>query len=183
MAKAKGTTMIGAVRFLRHHRERARDVLPPELRFYLDERVRESSWYPEEHLLGLVRALLELIPGPRPEVLASLGAHTAREHLEGVYAHLRGGEGSPTSLSRRAFALWASQHDSGRFELSADAPTELEMRVRAFALPSEEMCGIFGGYFAETLRMQGLADVEVTKTACVLHGAPHCAWRVTAAAR
>lgn len=95
----------------------------PELQHYLEERIQPSRWYPEEDLLALIEAMLPLIPGPRADVLATLGTLTARDHLEGIYSHLSGaGRGSAPSSSR-AFALRASQHDTGRFEVEHSAVT------------------------------------------------------------
>ena len=43
MAKAKGTTLVGAVKFLRSKREEARRVLAADLQHYLDETMRTSG--------------------------------------------------------------------------------------------------------------------------------------------
>jgi len=177
MAKAKGTTLVGAVRFLRKNRERAAAVLPAELQHYLDEQISVAAWYPESDLHGLLRATLELIPGARDEVLAGLGANAAREHLEGIYAHLGGG--GVEGLSRRAVALWSSQHDTGRFEMERLSETESRLTVRDFGHPSELMCGILGGYLTETLRFEGATDVAMVKESCVLRGDDACTWRHT----
>ena len=176
MAKAKGTTLMGAVRFLRSQKERARERLAPELHHYLEERIAESSWYPEEDLAELLETVLGLIPGARDEVLASMGAETARQHLEGVYSHLSGGVAD--GVSTRAFALWASQHDSGSFSATRVEPGENLMTVRDFGHPSELMCGILGGYLAEALRVDGATDVRTSKESCVLRGDPDCSWRI-----
>lgn len=176
MAKAKGTTMIGAVRFLRSRREEAEKLMAPELNHYLHERIRESSWYAEEDLLGLLEVLVQMMPGPREEALASMGALSAREHLEGVYAHLN--TTNQSSHSSRSFALWASQHDTGTFKSERLRDGSLEMSVRDFGLPSEIMCGIFAGYFAETLRIEGVTGIRTTKQECVLRGDPQCCWRL-----
>jgi hypothetical protein len=175
MAKAKGTTLIGAVRHLRKNRTRALEILPPALHHYLEERITESRWYPEADLHQLLEAMLEMIPGPRDEVLAQLGAASARDHLEGIYSHLRGGRSD--GLARRAIALWSSQHDTGRFEMTTPTAHEAIMTVRDFGHPSEIMCGILGGYLAETLRVDGAVDVVIEKTACVLRNDPVCSWR------
>ena len=177
MAKSKGTTLIGAVRFLRSQKDRARELLPPDLHHYLDERITESRWYPEVDLSGLLEAVLAMIPGERDEILAGMGAQTAREHLEGVYSHLSGG--ASDGISRRAFALWASQHDTGRFEIERIAPGETVMTVRDFGHPSAVMCGILGGYLAETIRVEGATDVKVAKQSCVLRADAACVWRLT----
>lgn len=176
MAKAKGTTLLGAVRFLRTQKERARELLPPDLHHYLEERVAESRWYPEDDLEGLLEAVLSLMPGPRAETLAAMGAQTARQHLEGVYSHLSGG--TAEGVSTRAFALWASQHDTGSFSAERVEPGENLMKVRDFGHPSEIMCGILGGYLAETLRVDGATEVRAIKEACVLRGDPECVWRL-----
>ena len=182
MPNAKGTTLLGAVRFLRRHRELALEHLKPELHRYLDERILEAKWYPEADLLALIEAMLPLIPGPRDEVLASMGAHSAREHLQGIYSHLTGGRSATPSPSQ-AFALWASQHDTGRLKIESSSPDEMVMSVRDFGHPSETMCGIFGGYFAELLRLQGARDVRVTQRECVLRGAPQCSWMLKSRVR
>lgn len=176
MAKTKGTTLIGAVRFLRSQKNRARQALPPELHHYLEEEIRESSWYPEADLAALLEAVVPMLPGSRDEVLAGMGAQTARGHMDGIYSHLR--LDASESMSRRAVALWASQHDTGRFDLAFVSPSETRMTVRDFGHPSDLLCGILGGYFAEMMRLAGAADVSVTKESCVLRGDSECVWLV-----
>ena len=51
MAKAKGTTLIGAVKALRSQKKRSRELLPGRLHHYLVEKISTASWYPEEDLL------------------------------------------------------------------------------------------------------------------------------------
>jgi len=177
MAKAKGTTLVGAVRFLRTHKERAREILPEHLHSFLEDRVLEARWYREEELHGLLEAVVALVPGPREQTLADLGAASARDHLEGVYAHLRGGRRA--TLSRRSIALWSSQHDTGSFTVEVPSDDEAIMIVRDFGYPTELMCGILGGYLAETLRLEGATDVVIEKQACVLRGDDECRWRRT----
>ena len=89
------------------------------------------------------------------------------------------GEGSGASASSRAFALWARQHDTGTFKVERPDEGEVVMTVRDFGLPSEIMCGIFAGYFAETLRIEGATGIETTKRECVLRGDPQCSWHIT----
>ena len=87
VAKAKGTTMVGLVRFLRRHREAARAALPPALHGYLEERVNPAGWYPEEHLLGLVRAVATMLPrelGDPYRRMGELSASMARKSAYGT---------------------------------------------------------------------------------------------------
>lgn len=178
MAKAKGYALVGAVKFLRSQKERAREVLAEERHHYLEERILGASWYPEADLEALLEAALALRPGPRDAVLAEMGAFSARQHLDGgVYRHLRfDGE---DSMPRRALALWATQHDTGRWDLRATGPGELLMTIRDFAHPTEILCGINTGYFSEALRLAGAVDVRAEKRSCMARGDAECVWRVT----
>ncbi len=177
MAKAKGTTLVTLVKFLRSQRERSLAALPPSLHGYLDERIQVSSWYPEADLLALMRAMLGMLPGARETVLAQMGVALAREHLEGIYGHLRlDAHADPATFARRCFALWGSQHDTGSFHIVIEAPGRARLDVREYALPSLEMCGILTGYLGESLRLSGVANLRVTKGACRLQSGDVCEW-------
>ncbi|MBS1106582.1 MAG: hypothetical protein H6Q91_2084 [Deltaproteobacteria bacterium] len=177
MSKAKGTTLVTLVKFLRSQRERALAALPPPLHAYLDERIHASSWYPEADLLSLMRAMVAMMPGPRDAVLAQMGVALAREHLEGIYGHLKlDAQGDPATLARRSFALWGSQHDTGTFRIDVERPGRALLEVRDYALPSAEMCGILTGYLGESLRLGGAVNVRVAKQACRLDGHEVCSW-------
>jgi hypothetical protein len=177
MAKAKGTTMVTLVKFLRSQRERAAAALPASLHHYLEERIHASSWYPEADMLELLRAMLGLIPGSREALLEQLGVALAREHLDGIYGHLKlDARDDTATMARRCFALWGSQHDTGSFHFEQLAPGTAKLEVRDYALPSAEMCGILGGYLAESLRLGGVAKLRVAKHCCRLDGAAVCAW-------
>lgn len=177
MAKAKGTTLIGAVRFLRKNKEKARKVLAPELHHYLEHTIVESSWYPEQDLADLIEAMLTLTPGSRDRVLGEMGAATAKSHLEGIYSHVVG-RGNPSSVARSAFALWGSMHDTGRIHVEPLGQDEIQFTLVDFAMPSETLCGILTGYFAETYRIQGASEVTTRKLSCRARGDQACVWRL-----
>jgi hypothetical protein len=177
MAKTKGTTLRGAVIFLKSRREDALRALPPHLHGYLDARIGEGSWYPEEDLLGLIRAMAMLMPGERGRNLEQMGHLSAREHLEGVYAHLKVEDTDPAGIARRAFALWGTMHDSGRGTFRLEEPGEGVFEIRGYAAPSREMCRILTGYFAECLRLAGMRGITVHEVGCCLDGAESCSWR------
>ena len=63
MGKAKGMTLVGAVKYLRRHRAEACATLPKELQHYLDERIRSAAWYPERDMLELIRATARIRAG------------------------------------------------------------------------------------------------------------------------
>ena len=180
MAKAKGTTLFTLVKFLRSQRQAARERLSPDLHHYLEEQIQPALWYPEEDLLALIRVMLELLPLSRQEALAQVGRTIAREHLEGVYEHLRVEDRADlATLGRRSYALWASMHDTGRMVAQLEAEARASFELRDYGLPSPEMCTIMGSYFSETLRMAGAVDVDVRKLECRLDGARICRWEAS----
>jgi hypothetical protein len=176
VAKAKGSTFSGLTEFLRRQGEAGRRAVRPDLHRYLDEEVVLSSWYPEEDLLDLIRAMVHLLPPPASRVLEGAGRTSARLHAEGVYSRLirQSGE-DPVAFARRSFALWASQHDTGRLILEPEGEGA-RVRLVDYALPSREMCTIVGSYIAEVLRISGIAKVRIQKLACRLDGRDECAW-------
>jgi hypothetical protein len=175
MAKAKGASLLGAVKWLRHAREAAQRALPAHLQHYLDERVQIASWYPEEDLLGLIRALARVLPAGPGDVYELMGRFSAREQLAGVYRHLLEG-GDALSLPRRGLVLWQSQHDSGRLQVTVLGPGRARVDVSDYELPSREMCRILLGYTAEMFTIAELRNPRVEKTSCRLDGAPQCSW-------
>jgi hypothetical protein len=178
MAKVKGASIVDSVRFLRRHKDAARKILPPSLHHYLAERILSASWYPEEDLIPLVRAMARILGEPEKAFFEKAGRLSAQVHAQGVYRHLvRSGERE--SLARRALVLWSSQHDSGAMEMSSEESGRVRVAVRDFALPSREFCAINGGYMGATFEISGCQDVRVQKLSCCVDGAAECAWQVT----
>jgi len=178
MANAKGSALVGAVKFLRTRREDALRLLKPEHHHYLDDRIQVSAWYPEEDLLALVRAVAPLLGSRSAEVYETMGRALARQHMDSTYAHLMR-EADELALPRRALVLWQSQHDTGQMSLRIEDPGHARVDVLDFALPSRELCATITGYLRETLAIAGLVDPLVMKTACRAAGREVCTWRAT----
>ena len=178
MARAKGASLLSAVKWLRGNRDQALAALAPNLHHYLDDRIQVASWYPEQDLIELIRALARILPAGGGDVYEQMGRFSARDQLAGVYRHLLEG-GDVLSLPRRGLVLWQSQHDSGRLCVSMDGPGSARVEVSDYALPTREMCKILLGYTAEMFVMAELKDPVVRKTACRLDGAERCAWQCT----
>jgi hypothetical protein len=177
VAKVKGTNPIGAVKLLRRHRDAARAALAPALHHYLEERVLPTSWYPEEDLVALLRAMVPLLGDIGGDPFELMGRAAVREHMEGVYEHLL--RGDRLTLARRVSALWQTQHDSGRLTLALQGPGRARYELEGYAHPSREMCATLRGYVLEALLASGFVDTRITEVACVLDGAERCAWDCT----
>ncbi len=172
MAKAKGTTLVGLVKLLRRMRSQAQATVPQRLHHYLDERVSSAAWYPEEDLVDLIRAALRLLPAPAADRLREMGEFAARSHLSGVYADLVG----RTSLSTATHALWTTQHDTGSLAVLRESPGLVRYELTGFAYPTAELCAVNCGYFAESYRLAGVADVHVEHETCCAAGGDRCVW-------
>lgn len=174
MAKTKGTNLIGAVKFLRRNREAARAALAPALHHYLEERVLPTSWYPEEDLVALLRAMAPLLGDAPGNAYELMGRATLREHLDGVYERLL--KGDRLTLARRVSTLWQMQHDSGRLTLTGTGPETARYELEGYGHPSREMCATIQGYLHEALVAAGFGSVEIRKSRCTLDGDPRCEW-------
>ena len=178
MAQVKGAVIVDSVRYLRRHKEAARRLLPPELHHYLSQRVLMASWYPEEHLVPLMRAMARIDGQPDDFYFQRAGRITAHVHAGGVYRHLVH-RSDRESLSRRALVLWAAQHDTGSMEMMSVDNDEVRVALRDFGVPSREFCLITGGYLAATFEISGCEDVRIAKESCCVDGDAECAWLVS----
>ena len=177
MASAKGSSLVGSVKWLRQHRAAALRALPARHHHYLEKHVQLASWYPEEDLLELIQAVAKTLPAAGGDSFEQMGRASAREQLAGVYRHLLEA-GDKVNLPRRGLVLWQSQHDSGRLSMTIEGPSSARVEIFDFALPSRELCAILRGYIAEMFVMADLKGLDVEESCCRLDGADRCAWRV-----
>jgi hypothetical protein len=177
MPKVKGSNVLLAVKMLRADRQRALALLPPRLHRYLDQRILVSTWYPEEDLLELSRAVSLMMPGS-PEPWMTMGRSTARADLSTLYRHMvRAGDLTGTLGS--IGSLWRTYHDTGELNVTVDEPGRATACLRDYGGAAREMCRVVGGYVAEVAVMAGAREVNIAKLGCSLNGAAECRWRLT----
>jgi hypothetical protein len=174
MGRVKGSTLLGAVKFLRSRRGEASTRLPSEHRHYLEETIKNSAWYPLEDLLALVGVAADLLGTGRDQAFEFMGEFAARAHAD-LYGDLLRGAGS----SSRVFALWSTQFDAGRMHRIADGPGRVRVELQEFESPSRELCLLIGGYIRGTLGMNDVEDIAVEKLSCTTTGDRVCAWRAS----
>jgi hypothetical protein len=172
MGRAKGITILDAVKFLRARRDEALEVLPASMHPYLDGEIAASLWYPEADFVELIRAVAKLLPGPMDRALMMMGERGARAQTV-VYGDLIRGIASQS----RTFALWSTQHDTGEMRSTMEAPNRARVELVGFEDTSREFCLLLGGYVAGTLAINGITDSSVQKLSCRLWGDRLCAWR------
>jgi hypothetical protein len=174
MGRVKGSTLLGAVKFLRSKRAEATSLLPAEHQHYLDDTIKNSAWYPLGDLLALVGVAADLLGMGRDPAFEFMGEFAARAHAE-FYGDLLRGSGS----SSRVFALWSTQFDAGEMHRSTDGPGRARVELQQFQSPSRELCLLIGGYIRGTLGMNDVEDIVVEKLTCTIRGDAVCSWRAT----
>jgi len=178
MGKVKGISLINAVKVLRMKKDEARKLLPERLHGYLEKRILVSSWYPEEDLLAIMRALAKLTPDPGMDIYEFMGRILARSDLGGVYALLLR-EGDPATTLRRTAITWEHYHDTGKEVLVESGDNHAAIEISDYDTPSRESCGTIKGWIHELVVMAGGKDICVVHKKCVLDGAKACRFEVT----
>lgn len=178
MGHTKGTSIVEIVKFLRTRRSEAQQALPAGVHHYLDDRILESAWYPEEDLVAMVAAMVELQDAPAEDTLASLGAEAMQRNRSGAYAHLFQQHQGERVL-RVAGVLWKAMHDTGKLCLVRDAVGRGRCELIDFVNPSGEMCGILVGYAHALLELTGYREIQASQECCLLQGDDCCAWSFT----
>ena len=175
MAKAKGTVVVEVVKSLRRNRERALELLSPDLHRYLEERIVVASWYPLDDYLALLRAVGRILaPKGGMAVFEQMGREAARSHMAGTYSRLK------NATNRQAsFTLLTSMYDTGELRVLEREPGHAVLEFVGFAQPSRELCDTFTGYQLERMAIQGFEDVKVRHTRCRGEGQPVCLWEVS----
>lgn len=178
MGRTKGTSIVEIVKFLRTRRDDALQALPATVHHYLDDRILESAWYPEEDLVTLVGAMVEILDAPAEEILALLGAEAMQRNRNGAYAHLFQ-QYQGERVLRVAGVLWKTMHDTGKLCLVRDAVGRGHCELIDFVNPSGETCGILVGYARSLLELAGYRDIQASQDRCLLQGDDCCSWSFT----
>ncbi len=174
MGRVKGSTLLGAVKFLRSRRGEAIKFLAPEHQHYLDETIKSSAWYPLADLLDLVAVCADLLGTGRDAAFEFMGEFAARAHAE-FYGDLLRGIGSTS----RVFALWSTQFDAGRMQRITEAPGRARVELQEFKSPRRELCLLIQGYIRGTIGLNDADDITVEKLGCTTTSDPVCVWRAS----
>jgi hypothetical protein len=174
MGRVKGSTLLGAVKFLRSRRNEALPLIAPENRHYLEDRIKSSAWYPLDDLLVLVRVCADLLGTSHAQAFEFMGEFGAKSHAE-TYGDLMTGGGS----NSRTFALWSTQFDAGKMRRTIEGPGRMRVELQEFKSPQAELCKLIGGYIKGTIELNHVSDVAVDKLSCTLAGDESCSWRAS----
>ncbi len=173
MARIKGAGVVELVKFLRTHKTRALEVLPPDLQHYLTERVLLGSWYPERDVMGLLTAMLEV--AGVGDAYERAGAIVARRNLATIYAsHIQ--RSDPEAALRYISALWSNYHDTGREKATFTGST-CRIEISDFGIVDADYCRVIGAYNRELIELTGGEVRTMQKLSCTAAGDPTCVWQ------
>jgi hypothetical protein len=179
--KIKGTIMIEVVKFLKHHKREARELVPSHLHSYFDARILSTSWHSEEDYLELMRAVVAL-RGPDPEGKVSdweaSARATTKAYFEGPYkALVRAGDAVRTLANLQS--LWRLRHDTGQMMVASDGPNAARIRLSDYALVAAESCQMIQGTIWGYLHHAEAKSIEIEHTHCRARGEAMCEWKAT----
>lgn len=177
MARIKGTGMLGVVKTLRADKEKARQLLPVHLHFYLTERIIASGWYPAEDFLEVLRTAAKMLPIKKEEYYEMVGRSSANQDLNGVYHEFRR-DGDPLGMLKAAVLAWRSYHDTGKILVTPEGENSARVDLAGYMMACEEMCAINTAWIDEDLRLAGARDIEVAHTRCCCRDDQLCRWEV-----
>lgn len=171
----RGTGIVGPIKGLRIHRQRALEHLPERLHRYLSEKVRIADWYPLEDHLDLLRALIEAVPITADDPWSWMGEQTADFDLVEVYPSTIQ-HGNPRGTLRKLPEVWQLYHDAGELQVTSADERGARIDLGDFAFTSDEYCRLLTGFFAEALRLSGAQDGAVR---CVSCGDDRACWEAS----
>lgn len=175
MGNIKGTFFLNTVKALRALGEGAEGVVPREVRHYLRDRILPSSWYPEEHHVALMRALIRITPPTGRDPWEHFGELSAGRDMVSIYrALLR--EGDPEATLARLGTLWSLGHDTGTLRTELLEPGRGQLVLRDYTLIDADFCRLNTSFFTTALRLAGAREPALQHTRCRCRGDDVCAW-------
>ena len=167
----RGTGILGPVKGLRVHRQRALELLPERLRGYLSQKIDVGDWYPFSDHLELLQTLIRILPfnGDSWEWMGQL---TASFDLIEVYPFTVQ-PGDPPGTLLRLPEVWLLYHDAGELKVTLSNGCDASIELDGFAFTTDEYCRLLTGYFSEAVRLAGGDEVEMS---CAERGESSARW-------
>lgn len=158
MANAKGTLLVGIVKGLRANREAALELLPQQLRPYLNQQILPATWYPEEDFHQLLQALVQAISKMAKDPWAFVGETAANDHFTNVYGGLVR-QGDPSATAKRTEAVWRLNHDNGALKCFLNGEGTATLEISDYDYGSEGYARANAAYFRRMIEFSGATEV------------------------
>lgn len=158
--KIKGSCLMTVVKELRQRRDHAEPLVDADLRFYFDDLLLVTKWYPEDHYRRLLQSLSHFAPKLERDPWRWLGRKSAGVDLVEIYYSMVD-KSNPWATLERLPRLWKLFHDSGRADVGYQGEVRAQVLVHDYGWLDERFGSFQAGYLEEMLRLSGAAGIEV----------------------
>jgi hypothetical protein len=179
LAKVKGTTLYGRLKYVRsHHGEAPLDRVLAELPDQdMARNLRlgaiRSEWYPFETLVSLIEAIDRVCGKGDGALFRPMAAQIAEDDLKTVYkAFFR--IASPGYIITKASHVWQQYYDAGELVILKNEPNAVDLEIRKFPTPNRTHCESISGWIERCIAMTGAASVLVSHPECRAEGRARC---------
>jgi hypothetical protein len=173
----KGGMMVAHVAFATKDRSaeeitRFWSLLPHEVRMAAGGMLLAIKWYPFAHLIAVDRAIVDVYGQGNIDILRSVGAHSARLNLGGVYKGYRR-DSIHEFLGNNARLLPQFQ-DFGQAAYAKTGELSGRMTLTGYQSYSPLYCASAIGFYQEALQIHGPSEVHIEETSCHCRGEGSC---------
>lgn len=167
----RGAIVLSTVRFVMEtygpesHARVLKAMSPERCATFLGP-VREASWEPALDLEVYAETAKALLAPEDPAF------HRKAGYFGGLGARNAGFEAFLVDPHRLSAFIWRGLFDTGRVEVASHTPTETIGRIHDFPTSRSACQRMVGAW-------EGLLDVRVDETACVVDGSPYCEMRIS----
>lgn len=179
--KVKGSCLTTVVKELRQRRDHAEPLLEADLRFYLDDLLLVTKWYPELHFRKLLGTLIHFAPKIERDPWRWLGRKSASVDLVEIYYSMVDAT-RPWSTLERLPRLWKLFHDTGSAEVGYQGEARAQVLLSDYVWLDDHFASFQAGYLEEMLRLSGASGIEVRVQDPGRFGSRPARWQATWAA-
>jgi len=158
--------------------ERLKKHVGPECAKHLDAGTLSTAWVPFRCLVGIDQAIATAAGGSPERVFRSLGEHSARMNLSGVYKSFVSAE--PHRFFTQMGLLHRQFQDFGESRYSETGVASGRITQSGYPEYSPVYCAGAIGYFEGALQMMHAPGrITVRETACQCAGARECSFELS----
>jgi hypothetical protein len=175
MARVRGRTLIDVIEFVRDSGGESglratRANLEPGASTTFNGMLRESEWYPLEHLVAYLRAAKKALAPDEVGFYRRLGRFSGSRQRGYLGSML-----SPDARIRLAATIWRMFYDVGSLVVAGEGDDSVGQIHDFPATP--ELCERFCGSW-EAVSSTPEHEAQAVETRCVLRGDPYCEFKV-----
>jgi len=171
MAKVKGTTLYGRLKYVRtYHGEQALaqvlgELRDPEIAKSLRMGAIRSEWYPFAAFVALTEAIDRVCGQGDGALIRPMAGQIAQDDLSTIYkVFFR--VATPAFILAKAGAVWRQYYDAGNLLVLGEQPGNVNLEIKGFPTPHRVHCESVAGWIDRCIKLTGASTVTVTHPEC-----------------